>query len=478
MRKTIPAMVGLAIRGTSRDEASSPSALLEDVAVESLRRQAGLILPKDGAAPTEPCPSDTAPECASAARALIDHIGDRSYVEHWLKEAERIGVRVPSMALPAVLDWASKRSKGFPVEPFGVKGRWLAEQNPAWRQLFVPPISDVAGAEAIWSDGETPQRLEALRTIRRLDAARGLALLEAGVDKEPARALAAFMSCLEEGLNAGDEEFLGKYLGRSLETRSAARALLARLPSSKYVRDLEAVAREMLRYSKSFLSQKLEVSPPQLDDRRLATLGIKQRNDLNMSDRDGLMYEVISLVRPSRWQEWLGIDAKTLVKLARKTEFSTALLPGWRDATKLHGETELMEAIAWEIVREGGNENVLLQETVPLSDDQMEPILLELLKRQKMPAFLVTRVESHGTWSQELSRAVLRELKGAAVNDHAWWDDAPKLAFMIHAETIEGAGSGWPGQMSPERAGWLANFRASLDLRSEMIQTMKECVRV
>ncbi|MFF5787819.1 DUF5691 domain-containing protein [Streptomyces sp. NPDC012693] len=239
--------------------ADRPGALLDAVALHTVRRRAGLR-PGPAAAPPEPAPEDPRGPLPGAARRRLDQLlagrtapspaGRRGaapdlaeLLPQWLALADERGYRAPAAALPALLDAARARSDLRPqaLRLAGPRGLWLARLNPEWRFALrgagaggsLPAPDDREGVRALWDEGLFAERVALLTAVRTEDPAAGLALLASTWSAERAEDRLMFLDSLRTGLSDADEPFLEAALGdRSRNVRATAAELLSALPAS------------------------------------------------------------------------------------------------------------------------------------------------------------------------------------------------------------------------------------------------------
>jgi len=97
----------------------------------------------DGQLP-EPAPADDRPLIPPAARVRLGALLDAypKYLGEWLVAVQASGRRLPLAVMPALLDAgrANTALRAALAEVLGLRGRWLAGQNPDWRYLRREPI--------------------------------------------------------------------------------------------------------------------------------------------------------------------------------------------------------------------------------------------------------------------------------------------------------------------------------------------------
>ncbi|MEU6057602.1 DUF5691 domain-containing protein [Streptomyces sp. NPDC047097] len=264
--RRIPRRVHTGSPGQSRPPGptSGPAALLDEAAVHTVRRRAGLRPAPLAAALPEPAPHDPRPEPPGAAcRRLASLLADRTapgaaaggrrgsapdlteLLPQWLAAARAHGYRAPAPLLPALLDAARARTDLRPAALAfaGPLGLWLARLNPDWRFALrgTPGADPLTGSDSakdvrqLWQEGLFAERVALLTTVRTRDPAEGLALLISTWPTERAEDRLMFLDSLRTGLSDTDEPFLEQALAdRSRNVRATAAELLSALPRSAF----------------------------------------------------------------------------------------------------------------------------------------------------------------------------------------------------------------------------------------------------
>ncbi|BFP52751.1 DUF5691 domain-containing protein [Streptomyces sp. CMC78] len=246
-------------RGGPVPAAAVPTALLDAVALHTVRRRAGL-LPAVPAARPEPAAPDPRPALPEAARHRLAHLlADRAapsgggrrgtapdlteLIPQWLATANRRGFRAPAALLPPLLDAARARTDLRPqaLAFAGPRGLWLAALNPDWKfalrgsasGTLRPDTEDPDAVGRLWEEGLFAERVALLDAVRAQDPPAGLALLATTWSAERAEDRLMFLDSLRSGLGADDEPFLEQALSdRSRNVRATAAELLSALPAS------------------------------------------------------------------------------------------------------------------------------------------------------------------------------------------------------------------------------------------------------
>ena len=210
-------------------------ALLGAAAVYTLYRRSGHMLPLDETPAPEPCDLDDMPPCSPRAGLYLSQIVSLgNYVPllpEWLQLASKAGQRVIDEYLPQVLS-IFQQNRSFPEPLFAVlgkRGRWLAQQNPAWAFAVLP------NDDAEWEFAANSARLYYLRQVRASDPARARSLVERVWNSEKAEIRGDLIQTLKVNLSLDDEPFLEAALDdRSAGVRLFAQSALAICRSRRF----------------------------------------------------------------------------------------------------------------------------------------------------------------------------------------------------------------------------------------------------
>lgn len=258
-------LVTSALLGTDRrplpaGAGPGPITLLDEAALHTVRRRAGLR-PATAAARPGTAPADPRPPLPPAARRrLAQLLADRSassggggrrgtapdlteLIPQWLAAADRRGFRAPASLLPPLLDAARARTDLRPqaLAFAGPRGLWLAGLNPEWKfalrgssgSSLLPDVTDADAVHRLWEEGLFAERVALLGAVRAHDPGSALALLDSTWPTERAEDRLMFLDSLRDGLSAADEPFLEQALSdRSRNVRATAAELLSALPES------------------------------------------------------------------------------------------------------------------------------------------------------------------------------------------------------------------------------------------------------
>jgi hypothetical protein len=366
--------VRAALIGLGRDSASPQSgtpvdALVADgerertfllrAAARDLYLRAGLVPPKFEEPPAV-APAESLRSCSPRLTQLLaDALDGDAEVVRAIGEAMTVAnLHLPHRLLPDFLNTRDQAARAALAPAVGARGQWLARQNKVWSWAAVIPsvsrgIWAAGGAmhvpratqppdpstharddmAALWEEGNLEQRVAALHAMRESDATSARAKLEAVWSKEKAEVRATLLAALSTSLSPDDETFLERALGdRSVNVKSVAENLLARLPQSAFVaRMIERVAAvvqkapaaasmwEKVKSGFGAKALKLIVEPPAAE---------------GSGARARALAQLVAAVPLSHWTSQFDATPEQLLDAARATDWSDPLIEGWTTAVE------------------------------------------------------------------------------------------------------------------------------------------------
>ncbi|MCC9310536.1 DUF5691 domain-containing protein [Kitasatospora sp. RB6PN24] len=452
-RRPLPPPAGPPAYRAAAAELAGPdhaTALLEQAALATVRRRAGLLpLPAPTGAPVPAAP-DPRPELPqAAARRLTVLLAGRGgggpanlaeLLPQWLVEARSRGYRPPAALVPGLLEAARARNevRADAVALAGPLGRWLAERNPQWRfVLRTTAAESPTEADRIWQEGLFAERVTHLTRLRRRDPAAGLALLTGSWARERAEDRLLFLDALQEGLSLADEPFLEAALDdRSKNVRATAAELLAGLPGS-------ALGRRMARRALAAVElaadgSRLLVTPPGEVTARMRRDGVAPDSPTGRGEQAWRLGEVLAATPLDTWTGTFGLTPAQLLALPVADAADGGAL--WRE--------ELHEAWARAAVRQRdtGWARVLLgpapRDGRPVRGAGAPAKLLAVLPPAERAGWTAAFLRGHGLgdafqllgacatpWTPPLSTAVVAALERAAASGAYPWSHSGVLGL-------------------------------------------------
>jgi len=469
-----------------RANLTKEGALLSAAAMVELYKRAGaLTIKSDSTEQSCACPEDELPECSFRAGMLLSTlIEDRNtgILTEWLTVAKQFGKRPPSLLLPRLLELASyDRSLRQPViDLAGHRTRWLATHNPAWSFLLQAEVDD-ADHKALWETGQTPERLGALRVLRRTDPASALALLTKTWSEEPADARIAFIAELQNNLSMADEPFLEErgLDDKRKEVRETSAQLLAKLPESRLIKRMIARVEPRIEMKRHDLYSELQVvSLPEQCDKAMIRDGISLRQQSAMGEKADWLMQMLSIIHPGYWNERFEMDANKLTTIAQNSkDWRRLFLSAWRVAAERHQSTSWAEALIPLLAPDVGG---LMS---CLSQQQRESFFLEALTASNGLIRGQTRVEqalyamlsSEYPLSEHCSRILLEKSKKELTSSTHYTNPIlsvlPAMALRLNLSAAGEVTTGWREdamEFSPVRK-VIDSFIETVQFRHEML---------
>ncbi|MFF8642280.1 DUF5691 domain-containing protein [Streptomyces sp. NPDC015345] len=311
-----------------------PLALLDEAAVQTVRRRAGLR-PAPAATPPEPAARDPRPPVPPAARRrlatlLTDQPGLGSggrrgatpdlmeLLPQWLALANARGYGAPPELLPALLNAARGRTDLRPqaLAFAGPRALWLARLNPDWKfalratpggGVALPSTDDAPKVRQLWEEGLFAERVALLTTLRARDAHAARQLLATTWPTERAEDRLMFLDSLRTGLSAADEPFLEQALtDRSRNVRSTAAELLSALPDSALAGRMAARAASCVAVDHVSSTPTLTVEAPHECDAGMERDGVVAKPPAGRGERSWWLGQLVEAAPLATWRTRLG----------------------------------------------------------------------------------------------------------------------------------------------------------------------------
>jgi hypothetical protein len=333
------------------------AALLDAAALLTVARRAG-VQPERGVA-VQPPPAEPAPALSARAEAALRALRWSRYPRRYIYESDAdllaalvgaaadAGYVAPGQLLADLLDAAAGDPTLRPAvaRVLGTRGRWLAQYNPAWRDI-------VAAAEAMadpetWRTGAPAERLAYLSALRDRDPAAARDLLAASWAQEHGRDRARFLTVLSRNLSPGDEEFLEAALNdRAPTVQVPVRQMLARIPGSAFLRRGSERAAGLLRLDGDGSGLRLAARVPGEPDRAAARDGIGGTPPTpQIRPEVWYLTQLLSAAPLSDWTARFGLGAREIVALPVDEDLRADVHAGWRFAAVRERDSEWARAL-------------------------------------------------------------------------------------------------------------------------------------
>lgn len=395
--------------------------LLADCAAFGLARRGGRIAPESDTAPIPPAPTESRPTASARVGGILTQVmasEDNEMLRECCLALDRASLVIPYRQLPDLLAAATARSvvRDAVGPALGVRGRWLAQQQPAWNWA----AGLAHGTERIdieeTLDLPPAQRKARLATARRQDPARFREFVTANwTELRRVEDRKLLIATLAVGLAAEDEPVLEQALDdRSPNVREEAVASLRRLAGSGLSKRAEQRLRDGL------------VPQPVVD---LHPEGPYEKEPAREELRDSPVRRTGSArlkadaasVSPDFWIEWLGPKAPRMLSTS---PWGSALLQGVAANLAMAGDplpwlTELASAIS---------STALLDALDDLPPQVLSRVLIKLAgtwSHDELDHFCVLLPSP---WHPDVTRVVLERF--AELADRGWRVGRPPEALL------------------------------------------------
>ena len=469
--------------------------LLGAAAIVSLTSRAAMA----GLPPVPPpatSPEETLPAAPPMAARLLEKLLDTrpALVPEFCEVCAAANFRLPDSLLPRLLAFAQTRQAARQsISPvLGQRGAWLARQNPDW--AFAAPAVLTAAVtasqdDAVWQTGTREQRLRFLGELRSRDAAAARRLVETAWSQEDPDMRAEILKNLAEGLSLADEPLLETGLDdRRKEVRTAAQALLIRLPQSALANRLLARALAcckftetkpglMARLTGSGPLLTLEVELPAACDKAMERDGIaaKVPAHLKIGERNWWFRQILAAVPPSSFVAATGFPAGSIDKAVQTSDFAQEIRDSWHEATKrchdpdwayhLYVQNTLQYRDLLPVLRPEQREEILLDIIAKSPTTEISAICEQLLAFENGIPPRIARAAAN-----YLREAVLQ----APANISPWYLPWEELAYRFPASLAGEILARWPtpNEIQDTWCKHTGKFQEALACRYEIRQTL------
>jgi hypothetical protein len=269
---------------------------------------------------------------------------------------------------------------------------------------------------ADWHTGRAGERLGLLAAMRGSDPGRGRELLESTWDRESSEDRARFVTALGTGLALADDPFLDRALDdRRKEVREAALELLRRLPGSSLRARMTDRARAAVRLERRAVGvNRLIVTPPEELDAALRRDGVAATPARGLGVSAWLLEEVVAGAPLDLWA-----GPEDMVRVARGTDWETALVHGWAKAAITQDDPVWAASLLNE-ASGALRESVRWALHLVLPPDELGRLAADALHRDDGMAHRLLAIHP-GPWPRELSIAVIETIAHRARTDRHTW---------------------------------------------------------
>lgn len=420
----------------------------------------------------------------AANRILATMLGGShiALLPEWLQLAADRRRCVGEEHLPALLDMGANR-KAFadPIRSvIGKRGEWLATLNPDWNYA----LGIAKDLEAVWETGIEAQRIQAFRALRQSDPVQALQLLRKSWANEPSDLRSKVLPLFATGLSMADEEFLEAALDdRRKEVREAAANLLAKLPQSRLSERMVSRVKPLLKVS-GLLRKSMEVTLPSECTIAMQRDGIAEKVPVHfqqMGEKAWWLCQMLSFIPTKFWLNQFDLSCQKLIDYAARSDWNDLLLDSWLDAAALHGETEMLIALADQLI--SGNPAQVARVVDVLPTSYLEERIIQQLRRRDFvlsghEPIMLLLFNNQRPWSDELSKLFVAKLQYSLTQPFNYqpygWMSGQLAQIALHISPVVCAPNGL--DLNVTREDWIQvsrsidEFAAVVHFRYEMRQ--------
>lgn len=444
-----PGEIGAVAMQAATSASEPATALLRLAAVLATCSLAGAQgVPWSGTLPA-PAAEDTLPELE--AGAVLEavrwalHEGPERLHHDICRILPLAGRRLPPTLLPQALE-LGRRSLVLrtPLQPLlGERGLWLAAQRDEW--AYAAGVVAAPGDETRWTDGTTEQRRAFLERERRADPVAARERLQRALPEMAARERAELSAVLATHLGPADEALLEALRAdRSREVRQVALQLLLRLPQAAHPRRAIARIEALLVPERVLLPRRWQVDAPQAAgaDWKSDQIEAARPRHESLGERAWWLYQLVRQVPLAWWSSHTGQSPAELLEWAAGTDWTEALLRGWRDVLFAQPDEAWCDALLdhWPgpLLRESASTVLGL-----LGPARRERHLLRSLHSADALSATLAQILAACPVGEALSLETslllverLRERSAQLNNDPMLRAQLPELACALHADTL------------------------------------------
>lgn len=242
--------------------------------------------------------------------------------------------RLPTALLPQALELGRRsvalRTPLLPV--LGERGMWLAAQRDDWK--YAAGAAASSSDESHWTDGTLEQRRAFLVRERETDPTAARERLQRALPELPAKERAELVAALATGLSDADEVLLDDLrTDRSREVRQAALAVLLRLPQAAHPHRAATRIAALMSHERVLLRKRWQIDAPEraADDWKVDQVDATRPQHDPLGERAWWLYQLVRQVPLRWWSDHTALPPAELLEWAAGTDWTDALLRGWRD---------------------------------------------------------------------------------------------------------------------------------------------------
>ncbi len=429
------------------------------------------------------CSTESQPRMPERAGRLLKRMLEEEMNEllpEFLQGAAERGYIVPPETLPALLSPGRNAWHSLILPVIGERGSWLAAHNPAWNYARKREPLEA------WENGTRAERVFALERMRTTDPDRGREWVQTCWETDSPEDRAAFLATFAIGLSMDDEPFLEACLDdKRKEVRQAARRLLLRLETSRFVKRMWTRVKPIARVHSTFPGNRtLEVTLPEELDSAAKRDGVGELAlPKKMGEKASRLAQLIALTPPVLWRREFNRSPDQWIAMALTCEWKEPLLLGWQMAAIGTADADWAESLIllW----------MTQEEAQSFLDMNALSALVPLLRAEKIEEW-VTSIEPgvsdtrstraiallemyHRPWTANLSRWVVKSVQQQSTVFHQRLLQAlPGFARWMPPELSDEFSQGWEDEPG---SGWnkkIGSFLHILKFRNEIKSSLEE----
>ena len=332
-----------------------------------------------------------------------------SLLSLWLQECNARNLIVQPEVIPVLFDLAGKQKnlQQQIVSVTGKRGAWLLPLNEAWK--FDAQNTD----ETVWQTGTTEERKLYLQALRKKEPSGGRELLQQTWPHENANTKTDLVKQLSVGISDEDIAWLESLLNdKSQKVKDEVMKLLKLLPQSSVIQKYWGIIQQSIYIKKERgllgigNETILEIGLPTNIDETVFKTGIEKiSSNKNIDDDDFILYQLISAVPPSFFEEHFALSKEALLALFSQSKKGKQLVPAFGAAAVHFKEKDWFKTILASSENEFYPEAFLL-----LNHEEKEAYALSFLQKNEQEPTIIEQLKKHHQkeWSIALAKAVLR----------------------------------------------------------------------
>ncbi len=260
-------------------------------------------------------------------------------LSEYIQYSAGVEITLPNEALPAVFELHKEQPDQIILirEIMGVRGEWLARQNPEW--AIYTSFSDYE----TWQYGALTERCQYLDKLRLSEPAKARELLEETWPKESVAQQLALLRSLLIRTSLEDVPFLEKCLAvNELSIRILAAKLLMTLPQSDYRKRVISAAKQWIKYSTTdgfYLDLTLNLKPLA---QKIGFITDSQQKALNKQQKKQLLTFIIRLLPPETFEEIAQQKTKQCILSLQQAAFYFVNQAALAESIYLHQDQKWM----------------------------------------------------------------------------------------------------------------------------------------